>query len=200
MQWLPVQELIHWTKQWVKSGSCKLMYCLRLASYHGGFLDAGLGCSTDRKPSKYTEALPLGPFRWRPFAASHVGYAAEWKSQESSQRLHGATSWVHLQYCAESKVCLICWSLQKWGLCLCIRLMFIWSVICSGYEIFASKSLFGSWMHCRIIIILDMEIVASREEIVGDPKPLGAGQEQQATGTGSNLLQQQEKSIGASAA
>jgi hypothetical protein len=55
-------------------------------------------------------------------------------------------------------------------------------------------------MHCRIIIILDMEIVASREEIVGDPKPLGPGQEQQATGTGSNLLQQQEKSIGASAA
>ncbi|CAK9872331.1 unnamed protein product [Sphagnum jensenii] len=52
----------------------------------------------------------------------------------------------------------------------------------------------------KIIIILDMEIVASREEIVGDPKPLGAGQEQQATGTGSHLLQQQEKSIGASAA
>ncbi|CAM6044043.1 unnamed protein product [Sphagnum compactum] len=52
----------------------------------------------------------------------------------------------------------------------------------------------------KIIIILDMEIVASREEIVGDPKLLGAGQEQQATGTGSNLLQQQENSIGASAA
>ncbi len=37
-----------------------------------------------------------------------------------------------------------------------------------------------------------MGIVASREEIVGDPKLLGAGQEQQATGTGSNLLQQPE--------
>ncbi len=47
---------------------------------------------------------------------------------------------------------------------------------------------------------MDMEIVASREQIVGDPKPLEAGQERQATGTDSNLLQQQENSIGASAA
>jgi hypothetical protein len=33
---------------------------------------------------------------------------------------------------------------------------------------------------CRIIIILNMEIVTSKEEIVGNPKFLGAGLEQQA--------------------
>jgi replication factor A1 len=55
-------------------------------------------------------------------------------------------------------------------------------------------------LYCRIIIILNMEIVASREEIVGDPKLLGAGQEQQAAGPGSNLQQQQQKLPGANGA
>jgi hypothetical protein len=44
---------------------------------------------------------------------------------------------------------------------------------------------------CRIIIILNMEIVASKEEIVGNPKLLGAGPEQQAAGLVSNPQQQQ---------
>jgi hypothetical protein len=53
---------------------------------------------------------------------------------------------------------------------------------------------------CKIIIILNMEIVASKEEIVGNPKLLGAGPEQQAAGPVSNpQQQQQQKSLGASA-
>ncbi len=44
-----------------------------------------------------------------------------------------------------------------------------------------------------------MEIVASKEEIVGNPKLLGAGPEQQAAGPGSNPQQQQQKSLGATA-
>ncbi len=44
-----------------------------------------------------------------------------------------------------------------------------------------------------------MEIVASKEEIVGNPKLLGAGLEQQAAGPVSNpQQQQQQKSLGAS--
>ncbi len=44
-----------------------------------------------------------------------------------------------------------------------------------------------------------MEIVASKEEIVRNPKLLGAGPEQQATGPVSNPQhQQQQKSLGAS--
>jgi hypothetical protein len=39
---------------------------------------------------------------------------------------------------------------------------------------------------CKIIIILNMEIVASKEEIVGNPKLLGAGPKQQAAGPVSN--------------
>jgi hypothetical protein len=39
---------------------------------------------------------------------------------------------------------------------------------------------------CKIIIILNMDIVASKEEIVGNPKLLGAGPEQQAVGPVSN--------------
>ncbi len=44
-----------------------------------------------------------------------------------------------------------------------------------------------------------MEIVASKEEIVGNPKLLGAGPEQQAAGPVSNpqQQQQQQKSLGA---
>ncbi len=52
---------------------------------------------------------------------------------------------------------------------------------------------------CRIIIILNMEIVASKEEIVGNPKLLGASPEQQAAGPASNPQQQQQQSLGASA-
>jgi hypothetical protein len=54
---------------------------------------------------------------------------------------------------------------------------------------------------CRIIIILNMEIVASKEEIVGNPKLLGTGPEQQVAGPVSNpqQQQQQQKSLGASA-
>jgi hypothetical protein len=49
------------------------------------------------------------------------------------------------------------------------------------------------------MVILNMEIVASKEEIVGNPKLLGAGPEQQATGPISNLQQQQQqKSLAAS--
>jgi hypothetical protein len=43
---------------------------------------------------------------------------------------------------------------------------------------------------CRIIIILNMEIVASKEEIVGNPKLLGASPEQQAAGPVPNPQQQ----------
>ncbi|KAH8935234.1 hypothetical protein BDL97_17G018700, partial [Sphagnum fallax] len=51
-----------------------------------------------------------------------------------------------------------------------------------------------------IIIILNMEIVASKEEIIGNPKLLGAGPEQQAAGLVSNpQQQQQQQSLGASA-
>jgi hypothetical protein len=42
---------------------------------------------------------------------------------------------------------------------------------------------------CKIIIILNMEIVASKEEILGNPKLLGAGPEQQAAGPISNPQQ-----------
>jgi hypothetical protein len=42
---------------------------------------------------------------------------------------------------------------------------------------------------CRIIIILNIEIVASKEEIVGNPKLLGVGPEQQAAGLVSNPRQ-----------
>jgi hypothetical protein len=50
---------------------------------------------------------------------------------------------------------------------------------------------------CKIIIILNMEIVASKEEIIGNPKLLGAGPKQQAARPVSNP-QQQQKSLGAS--
>jgi hypothetical protein len=42
---------------------------------------------------------------------------------------------------------------------------------------------------CKIIIILNMEIVASKKEIVGNPKLLGAGLEQKAPGPVANPQQ-----------
>ena len=46
---------------------------------------------------------------------------------------------------------------------------------------------------CRIIIVLNMEIVASKAEIVGDPKPLNPTGEQPAAGPGPGSAQQQQQ-------